>query len=52
MFPLGVTNILKNIKIDIMGIWMIYLSVTLIPLKYFCSMSNGIGYKYMNVTRK
>jgi hypothetical protein len=30
MFPLGVTDIPKNLKIDIMGIWMIYLSVNLI----------------------
>ena len=31
---------------------MIYLSVTLIPSNYFCSMSNGIGYECMNVMRK
>jgi hypothetical protein len=31
MFPLGVTDIPENVKIDTMGIQMIYSSVTLIP---------------------
>jgi hypothetical protein len=29
MFPLEVTDIHKSLKIDTMGFWMIYLSVTL-----------------------
>jgi hypothetical protein len=31
MFPLEVIDIQKSLKIDIMGFWMIYLSVTLNP---------------------
>jgi hypothetical protein len=31
MFPLEVTDIQKSLKIDTMGFWMIYLSVTLNP---------------------
>jgi len=30
MFPLEVTHVHKYLKIDTMGIWMAYLSVTLI----------------------
>ena len=44
MFHIELKDIQKSQKINTMGIWKILYSVTLNPLGYFYSFSNGTGY--------